>query len=85
MTRRIADLPNLGPFMTRKLADIGIINEVELRALGTVEAYWRLKFQFGREITLNALWTMDAALSGIDWRRLSEERKGQLRAALAQH
>ena len=83
MIRRIEDLPNLGPFMARKLADIGIMNEAELRTLGAVGAYWRLKFQFGNEITLNALWAMDAALSGIDWRDVSALRKRQLRAALA--
>ena len=82
MSRAIKDLLNLGPFMVNKLAEIGITNEDELRKTGAVAAYIRLKFFFEREITLNALWAMDAGLSGIDWRLLSEERKQELRAQL---
>jgi len=82
MKHEIKDLPNLGQFMSKKLAEIGITNEDELRKIGAVQAYVRLKFLFGREITLNALWAMDATLSGIDWRLLSEERKQELLAQL---
>ncbi len=82
MKREIKDLPNLGQFMSKRLAEIGITNEDELRKIGAGQAYVRLKFLFGREITLNALWAMDATLSGIDWRLLSEERKQELLAEL---
>ena len=78
-SRRIEDLANLGPFITRRLAEIGVTKERELRELGAAAVYVRLKFHFGREITLNALWALDAALSGIDWRSLSEARKAELR------
>ena len=57
-------------------------NEDELRELGAVATYRRLKFQFDREITLNALWALDAALSGTDWRHLGEARKAELKALL---
>lgn len=84
MTRRIEDLPNLGPYMARRLAEIEVTDEDALRALGAVEAYQRLRFMFGREMTLNALWAMEAALLGLDWRHLSEAHKQALRAQLAQ-
>src|SRR5262245_14506995 len=80
--RKIKDLPNLGQFMSTRLAEIGITKEDELRKIGAAQAYARLRFLFGREITLNALWAMDAMLSGIDWRFLSEERKQELLAQL---
>lgn len=82
MTGAIEDLPNLGPYMARRLADIGVTNADELRALGALAAYRRLKFQFGREMTLNALWAMEAALLGMDWRHLSNAQKEALRAQL---
>lgn len=82
MTRQIEDMPNLGPYTACRLAEIGVTNETELRELGAVAAYQRLKFQFGQGITLNALWALDAALSGIDWRQLSETRKEELRAII---
>ncbi|PSJ48719.1 TfoX/Sxy family DNA transformation protein, partial [Pseudaminobacter soli (ex Li et al. 2025)] len=73
MTDTIEDLPNLGPYIAKRLAEIGVRSADGLRAMGAVEAYARLKFQFGRGVTLNALWAMDAALSGIDWRHLTDE------------
>lgn len=76
-------LPNLGPYIARRLAEIDVESAEELRALGAVEAYARIKFKFGREISLNALWAIDAALAGIDWRRLSDRRKAELRRDLS--
>jgi DNA transformation protein len=82
MADAIESLPNLGPYIAKRLADIGVLNARDLRAIGSVEAYARLKFRFGREITLNALWAMDAALSDTDWRHLSDDRKRTLKALL---
>jgi DNA transformation protein len=82
MSEAIDRLPNLGPYITRRLAEIGVRNVGDLRALGAVEAYAQLEFQFGRDITLNALWALDAALAGIDWRQLSDNRKSELKKLL---
>ena len=83
MPDRMENLPGLGPYMVGRLAEIGVASEEDLRRMGVVEAYARLKFQFGREITLNALWAMEAALSGMDWRHLAHNRKQQLRTLVA--
>ncbi|WP_448205890.1 TfoX/Sxy family protein [Azospirillum sp. sgz302134] len=83
MPETIDRLPNLGPYITRRLAEVGVESVEDLRALGAVEAYVRLKFQFGREISLNALWAMDAALAGIDWRCLPDGRKSELKKQIA--
>lgn len=82
MTTRLEDMPNIGAYLAGLLRDVGIATPEALRATGAVEAYARLKFQFARGITLNALWAMDAALSNSDWRHLSPERKQALKAAL---
>lgn len=83
MPQSIESLPNLGPYMARRLAEIDVHSAEELRALGAVEAFARLRFRFGREISLNALWAMDAALAGTDWRHIPEDRKARLKAELA--
>jgi len=83
VTDRIESLPNLGPFMARRLIAIDVRSADDLRSMGPIEAYARLRFQFGSEITLNALWAMDGALSGVDWRHLSRERKQELKEMLA--
>lgn len=76
----VADMRNLGPFMRQALAEIDIVSEADLRAVGALAAFVRLRFRFGRRITYNALWGMEAALAGTDWRDLSAATKARLRA-----
>ena len=76
---RVRDLLNLGPVMENRLAEVDITTAEQLARVGVIEAYARLKFAFGAAITLNALYAMEAALGGLDWRELSEERKRELR------
>ncbi|TJV45150.1 MAG: TfoX/Sxy family protein [Mesorhizobium sp.] len=79
MSTRIEDMRNLGPAMARMLAEIDILCEEDLRGFGVVEAYHRLKFRFGRQVTILALYAMEAALRGCDWRALDTETKEHLR------
>ena len=65
-----------------RLAEIGISSEAELRATGAVEAYRRLRFHFGRAVTLNALYGLDAAVRDVHWRAIDDARKAELRAAV---
>lgn len=81
---RIRDLLNLGPVMENRLAEVDITTAEQLARIGVVEAYARLKFAFGAAITLNALYAMEAAIEGLDWRELPEERKRELREAATQ-
>lgn len=82
MTRPISDLRNLGPVAERMLLEIGVRSEDDLRALGAVAAFTRLR-STGRRVSLNALYAMDAALSGRHWLDLEEERRSELKAAAA--
>ncbi len=81
MTRRVAELPNLGPVTAGRLAEIGIATEDDLRRVGAGEAWRSLRFLFGRAVTLIALHAMEAALRGCDWRALPEEAKAELARA----
>jgi DNA transformation protein len=69
---------NLGPQSRRWLEEIDIQTEADLRAIGAVEAYARLRFRFGKHITCNMLHALAAALDGVDWRALSSETKALL-------
>ncbi|UVC07603.1 TfoX/Sxy family DNA transformation protein [Rhizobium sp. TH2] len=69
---------NLGPKSEAWLAEIDIHTLDDLRAIGAVEAYARLRFRFGDIITRNMLHAMAAALADIDWRQLSVQRKAEL-------
>jgi DNA transformation protein len=72
------DFRNIGPKSRAWLAEIDINSMDDLRALGAVEAYARLRFRFGKAITRNMLHALAAALVGIDWRALSPEHKAEL-------
>ncbi len=77
--RRLSDLRNLGPVTERQLREIGITTEAELRAMGSVEAWHRLKFVFGRNINYIALLALEGALLDCDWRALPPDREAELR------
>ena len=79
----LAHLRNIGPKTAARLAKIGIRTEAELRKIGPVGAYIALKARRPREISLNALWAIHAALTGGDWRDLPAELKALLKAEVA--
>lgn len=81
MSLRIEEMRNLGAATAKMLADVGVHREGDLRRIGAVDAYHRLKFRFGRQVTIIALYAMEAALRGCDWRSFDPETKECLRRA----
>ncbi len=79
----IAEVPNLGPATARWLTEIDVLTYGDLVALGAVEAYARLRFRFGRQVTRNALHAFEAAIRGADWRALTAADKAALDEAVA--
>lgn len=82
MTIPIEHLRNLGPKTGRLLRDIGISTIDDLRKIGPVEAYCRLKSTAPQQVSLNALWAMQAGLLDMPWQHLPLEIKSELRLAL---
>lgn len=74
----ISDLPGIGPVTQGWLDEIGIHTVSDLKALGSVEAYRRLKFMLPRRVTLNALYSLEAALRGCHWLDLPQDVKAAL-------
>lgn len=79
MSTRIEDMKNLGPATARMLAEIDVPCEENFRSFGAVEADYRLKFRFGQHVTIIALYAMEAAIRGCNWRALDSETKERLR------
>jgi len=78
MTQPLDDLPGIGPVTRSWLEDAGIATAEELRALGAVEAWRRLKFMMPNRVNLNALYALEAALRGSHWLDLPAEVKQSL-------
>lgn len=80
----IADLPNLGPKSTQVLQRTGITSLSQLQALGAVAAYAQAK-AVEPGVSLNLLWALEGALTGLPWRVVAREHRTSLLLALEDH
>ena len=80
--RRISELRGLGPTSEKLLARIDIYDEEQLRAIGAIEAFARIRMTSEFRVSLNLLYALEGALTGQDWRKLSQEQKQSLRNQL---
>ena len=74
----VSTLPGLGLVTEGWLAEVGISTVGQLRAVGSVEAYRRLRFTLAWRVSLNALYALEAALRGCHWLDLPVETKNLL-------
>jgi DNA transformation protein len=77
----LADLPGLGPQSRAMLARAGITTLEQLRALGAVAAYAQVKAVNPRA-SLNLLWGLESALTGLPWQQVAREHRASLLLAL---
>ena len=77
-------LAGLGPASAAMLQAAGIASVAQLRRLGAVAAYARVK-RTHRHASLNLLWALEGALTGRDWRVVAREDRSHLLLALDQH
>jgi DNA transformation protein and related proteins len=81
MTSDLIRLKNIGPASVRQLRDVGIESAAELRKLGALAAYRRLKHAFPREVSLVMLYALEGALRGCHWNHLPPGVKEKLQTA----
>ncbi len=82
-----ADLPierlrGIGPKSALWLRAAGITTEAELRAVGAIGAFRRLKSADPQKISLNMLWGLHAALHGMPATAIDAATKERLLAEL---
>ncbi|MBH9552399.1 TfoX/Sxy family protein [Inhella gelatinilytica] len=75
------ELANLGPRSAQWLVAAGIDSVSELRRLGAVHAFVRVKRAQPRA-SLNLLWALEGALTGLNWREVAREHRTSLLLAL---
>ncbi len=74
----LTSLRNIGKEIAKKLKAIGIHSPEELKQTGSKEAFFRLKMHYPH-ICLVHLYTLQGAIDDIDYNRLSEETKRDLK------
>lgn len=80
----LSTLPNLGPKSQAMLAAAGITSLAQLRQLGAVAAYSRVR-RSGANASLNLLWALEGALTGLPWQQVAREHRTSLLLALETH
>ena len=82
-SKPVSALRNLGPKSAMMLTEAGIVTLDELKELGAVKAYVRVKSLRPKFASLNLLWALAAGLEDRDWRDLTALEKqlliGELR------
>lgn len=81
MADDIALLPNLGPKSQQMLAQADIHTLADLRALGAVRAYVQTK-RAGAPVSLNLLWALEGAITGLHWQVVARDHRTSLLLAL---
>jgi len=74
---------NLGRVSAARLRAVGIATPEDLKRVGAIEAYVRLRRAFPAAIKVTALYALHGAVTGVRWYALSEEIKAALRDAAA--
>ena len=80
----LAGLANLGPKSAQFLHHAGITSLEDLKQLGSVKAYSRVK-QLEPSANLNLLWALEGAISGLHWREIAQAHRTSLLLALETH
>jgi DNA transformation protein len=78
----LTGLRNLGPKSQALLAAAGITSIEQLRQLGDVRAYARVKASGMNQASLNLLWALEGALTGERWQVVAREHRLSLLLAL---
>lgn len=84
MQDSLSSLPNLGPKSQAMLAAVGITSLAQLRRLGAVAAYSRVR-RSSAKASLNLLWALEGALTGLPWQQVAREHRTSLLLALETH
>lgn len=79
----LAQAAGLGPKSAAMLHAAGIFSMDQLRTLGAVAAYVQVQ-RAGQKASLNLLWAMEGALSGLHWQQVARDHRTSLLLALEQ-
>ncbi len=74
----LTTLKNIGAEMSKKLKSVGIGSAEELIELGSKEAFFRLKLRYP-DICLVFLYVLQGAVENVEYDKLSEETKADLK------
>ena len=80
-TSELSQLKNIGPTIEKRLHEVGVYTKRDLRALGAVQSYQRIRTNSpGQTMSVcYYLYSLQGALMGLHWDDLPERLKAELR------
>ena len=81
MHSELTSLRNIGATLEKKLKSVGIMTAEELKAIGSEEAYVRLKLRYPetKSMCLVHLYAIEGAVADMEYNRLPEDVKLRLK------
>lgn len=76
--KQLTELPNIGAVLSRKLNQIGVITERDLKQMGSENAIVKISTIKNSGACINMLYALEGAIQGIRWHNLSDNRKKEL-------
>lgn len=76
----LKQLKNLGPTIVSRLHDIGIFTKEDLARVGPVSAYVHMQNRDPKKHlpVCYYLYSLEGALKGVHWDKISKKKKGEL-------
>lgn len=76
---KLTEMKNIGAELEKKLVAVGIDNAEKLVAMGSQDAFFRMKATYP-QVCLVHLYALQGAIDGIDFNMLPQETKAALKA-----
>lgn len=76
--RQLTSMMNIGREMAGKLTSVGIDSPEKLTAVGSKQAFLKLKEKYPK-VCLVHLYALEGAVQNLEFNRLSEEKKQELK------
>ena len=81
METQLSEMPNIGKILSERLVEVGIDSPEELKAVGSENAFIRLK-TIDSGACLSMLSALEGAVQGVRWHNLDSARKAELKEFL---
>lgn len=78
MEQKLSALKGLGPKSEKHLNEVGIYTKSDLKEIGPVKAFIKLKRECSVKPSLNFLYAMIGAINDVHWTRIAHREKGRL-------
>ena len=84
MSQKVEELQNIGNTIAKRLNQIGVYTEDDLRAIGPVDAHKKIRDAYpkARLPLCYYLFSFEGALQGKRWDSIGEKRKEELKELL---